>query len=105
TRADTESSQLPSPSLHDALPIPPGAEKLVMHAYLVHPGFTLMAGDTPAGMSYEGIKGAMMAITFPDPAEAERIFKALSQGGNVRSEEHTSELQSRENLVCRLLLE
>src|SRR5690606_35123864 len=25
--------------------------------------------------------------------------------GNGRSEEHTSELQSRENLVCRLLLE
>src|SRR5690606_39640509 len=24
---------------------------------------------------------------------------------NIRSEEHTSELQSRENLVCRLLLE
>src|SRR5690606_41933349 len=27
------------------------------------------------------------------------------QGGQARSEEHTSELQSRENLVCRLLLE
>src|SRR5690606_38008213 len=26
-------------------------------------------------------------------------------GGGLRSEEHTSELQSRENLVCRLLLE
>src|SRR5690606_13151534 len=26
-------------------------------------------------------------------------------GSNMRSEEHTSELQSRENLVCRLLLE
>src|SRR5690606_41910979 len=26
-------------------------------------------------------------------------------GGHRRSEEHTSELQSRENLVCRLLLE
>src|SRR5436309_12679072 len=26
-------------------------------------------------------------------------------GGGQRSEEHTSELQSRENLVCRLLLE
>src|SRR5207253_8455896 len=26
-------------------------------------------------------------------------------GGNVRSEEHTSELQSRGHLVCRLLLE
>src|SRR5690606_41079731 len=25
--------------------------------------------------------------------------------GQIRSEEHTSELQSRENLVCRLLLE
>src|SRR5690606_41623462 len=25
--------------------------------------------------------------------------------GDIRSEEHTSELQSRENLVCRLLLE
>src|SRR5690606_17424914 len=32
---------------------------------------------------------------------AERVFGLLA----VRSEEHTSELQSRENLVCRLLLE
>src|SRR5690606_14165387 len=30
---------------------------------------------------------------------------ADAQGGEGRSEEHTSELQSRENLVCRLLLE
>src|SRR5690606_5961430 len=30
---------------------------------------------------------------------------APSNGGGGRSEEHTSELQSRENLVCRLLLE
>src|SRR5690606_40625695 len=29
----------------------------------------------------------------------------LSQSSSFRSEEHTSELQSRENLVCRLLLE
>src|SRR5690606_7420575 len=29
----------------------------------------------------------------------------FEQFGNWRSEEHTSELQSRENLVCRLLLE
>src|SRR5690606_40254294 len=27
------------------------------------------------------------------------------RGAHLRSEEHTSELQSRENLVCRLLLE
>src|SRR5690606_41089022 len=33
---------------------------------------------------------------------SEHFFEAAKQ---VRSEEHTSELQSRENLVCRLLLE
>src|SRR5690606_40542867 len=30
---------------------------------------------------------------------------ARGNAGDARSEEHTSELQSRENLVCRLLLE
>src|SRR5690606_42012267 len=35
----------------------------------------------------------------------ERHRDAGRQVGGVRSEEHTSELQSRENLVCRLLLE
>src|SRR5690606_41852373 len=29
----------------------------------------------------------------------------VREAGTTRSEEHTSELQSRENLVCRLLLE
>src|SRR5690606_31918617 len=33
------------------------------------------------------------------------IAEATGQIGRLRSEEHTSELQSRENLVCRLLLE
>src|SRR5690606_41308401 len=45
--------------------------------------------------------------------QVERIGHAQRQAGAVavcqarqcRSEEHTSELQSRENLVCRLLLE
>src|SRR3712207_8010753 len=31
--------------------------------------------------------------------------RGAQQGGIVRSEEHTSELQSRQYLVCRLLLE
>src|SRR5207302_3952941 len=42
-------------------------------------------------------------------SEISRSLKALAKELNVpviaRSEEHTSELQSRENLVCRLLLE
>src|SRR5690606_41508243 len=33
------------------------------------------------------------------------IVGARQRRSRVRSEEHTSELQSRENLVCRLLLE
>src|SRR2546427_4387614 len=36
---------------------------------------------------------------------AEELREALLQIGAYRSEEHTSELQSQSNLVCRLLLE
>src|SRR5690606_13407489 len=32
-------------------------------------------------------------------------LNSVANSENIRSEEHTSELQSRENLVCRLLLE
>src|SRR3712207_7727897 len=35
----------------------------------------------------------------------ERVVTAFECGAVVRSEEHTSELQSRQYLVCRLLLE
>src|SRR5260370_29896514 len=38
-------------------------------------------------------------------AGASAIDKAAPFAANVRSEEHTSELQSHLNLVCRLLLE
>src|SRR3712207_7511584 len=34
-----------------------------------------------------------------------RVLKHVSAGATERSEEHTSELQSRQYLVCRLLLE
>src|SRR2546430_4030326 len=39
------------------------------------------------------------------PARRVRPELAVSDGGGDRSEEHTSELQSQSNLVCRLLLE
>src|SRR2546430_8977433 len=38
------------------------------------------------------------------PAESDPA-RRNPQGGRARSEEHTSELQSQSNLVCRLLLE
>src|SRR5699024_12146904 len=37
--------------------------------------------------------------------EGWHVFRNPSESGNIRSEEHTSELQSRFDLVCRLLLE
>src|SRR5207302_5883611 len=39
------------------------------------------------------------------PALCPRPYKLSWPSARPRSEEHTSELQSRENLVCRLLLE
>src|SRR5690606_15528129 len=41
----------------------------------------------------------------PEERAREGIFLAFQYPVEIRSEEHTSELQSRENLVCRLLLE
>src|SRR5688572_31612348 len=38
-------------------------------------------------------------------ASVDQVYEGLSSGSGARSEEHTSELQSQSNLVCRLLLE
>src|SRR5690606_41742279 len=45
-----------------------------------------------------------MSLTRKTESGFQRLFKARKRHV-IRSEEHTSELQSRENLVCRLLLE
>src|SRR5690606_40153586 len=50
----------------------------------------------------EVIKSKAMAYNITFSSE---ITDTIESSGNCRSEEHTSELQSRENLVCRLLLE
>src|SRR5207302_11348957 len=50
------------------------------------------------------ILGIVRAGHMPPGIGVKRVPVNLAQGGQ-RSEEHTSELQSRENLVCRLLLE
>src|SRR5207249_8313199 len=57
------------------------------------------------------ILGALMAfgglgwLTFLSPALAHSLSPYNMAPGMIRSEEHTSELQSRFDLVCRLLLE
>src|SRR5690606_39909351 len=45
-----------------------------------------------------------LAYLLAQPVSLVEIFVAKFLGLAIRSEEHTSELQSREKLVCRLLL-
>src|SRR3712207_7630491 len=51
-------------------------------------------------MENEGYQGRIN-----HPARANHRIIRMSLGNEARSEEHTSELQSRQYLVCRLLLE
>src|SRR5690606_40908305 len=74
-----------------------------------------------AGVSHQTVSRVLNGHRSVRPATREKVLEAIAQLGyrrnsaaralvtartaTVRSEEHTSELQSRENLVCRLLLE
>src|SRR5258707_14075108 len=69
---DTATTEIYTLSLHDALPISYGKEKVY-------------------GLIPQGAR------------RSEEYFESNSK--HTRSEEHTSELQSRQYLVCRLLLE
>src|SRR2546430_10719828 len=53
------------------------------------------------------LTGGEPCLPIPSVAQALRIIAATAAtvGVDRRSEEHTSELQSQSNLVCRLLLE
>src|SRR5690606_40494531 len=68
----------------------------------------------PVSRSYPSLTGRLPTCYSPvrrsfhkRPPEGFSLLPALDLHvlGTPRSEEHTSELQSRENLVCRLLLE
>src|SRR3712207_7051765 len=66
-------------------------------------------GDVPLSLEYklEVWDSPNSAGIIIDAIRAAKIAKDRGEGGPVigRSEEHTSELQSRQYLVCRLLLE
>src|SRR2546427_12817239 len=76
---DTATTEIYTLSLHDALPIWPGC-----------------------GRSHSGRQGSDRAGVEEDRRNPRR---SGHQQIEDRSEEHTSELQSQSNLVCRLLLE
>jgi PhnB protein len=56
----------------------------IVHARLVLPGGgVLYAGDAPANMPYEGIKGVSITLNYETAAQAGRVFDALAAGGTV----------------------
>src|SRR5690606_41535710 len=83
-------------SLHDALPISQVGVRRVEAA------LDPVVGRAAAVLLHVGAVRARFALELG--ALPEHFLDALVHRA-VRSEEHTSELQSRENLVCRLLLE
>src|SRR5207249_11824064 len=91
-------------SLHDALPIyllDQSIRETRTISHLLHPSGLDEIGFSAAATSYaEGFaqrSGLQLDIKISEPT------KRLPR--ETRSEEHTSELQSRFDLVCRLLLE
>src|SRR5690606_40784251 len=75
--------------------VAPFADEAVVEAEGAHGVEFLAEGGVP-GAQGAGVVGAEVV----DVVQAE-----AAGAGHERSEEHTSELQSRENLVCRLLPE
>src|SRR5690242_21141475 len=86
---NTAPTEIYTLSLHDALPISPCCMSTVT---LSQPHCAITSAENPEGIASQPLTQALPA--------ASRALSLLD-----RSEEHTSELQSHVNLVCRLLLE
>lgn len=67
-----------------AAQIPKEFAQRILHARLALPdGGYLYAGDAPANVPYEGIKGVSIALSYDTTAQAQKIFDALAAGGKV----------------------
>src|SRR5690606_41946195 len=92
-------------SLHDALPIFSELTCVAASPASIHAGIDELRAER-FGLF---LRFRPHVVTFGHSAEAPRRRQRLQAGDtqahdqSARSEEHTSELQSRENLVCRLL--
>src|SRR5690606_40496018 len=97
---DTSSTYIYTLSLHDALPISFSRNKDTF-PYIPHNLQSLEMAIDAVNHNPSNIKYVREDIVND---EIRQII--VDRDPNlIRSEEHTSELQSRENLVCRLLLE
>src|SRR3989440_13074948 len=88
---DTATTEIYTLSLHDALPI---------SSITTAPGL-IMSPVTNCGFPIATIRMSASRVT----DFMSRVRECTTVTVALRSEEHTSELQSRSDLVCRLLLE
>src|SRR2546430_3386904 len=65
------------------------------------PGHSIPDCVLATGSLDEALHGAEIVVSVMPSQHCRRLFEQM----RTRSEEHTSELQSQSNLVCRLLLE
>src|SRR5690606_40692368 len=96
----TPTSGLSTLSLHDALPLFLGLRTLTIIDWAVK---AINSRDRGPGTGDPGKAGGVPLDITALPLDDKTTYELFARGD--RSEEHTSELQSRENLVCRLLLE
>lgn len=67
-----------------AAEMPKEFQHRILHARLALPGGGLLyAGDAPAHLPYEGIKGVSIAVDYATTGEAAEVFQALLEGGQV----------------------
>src|SRR3712207_9596719 len=83
---DTATTEIYTLSLHDALPISPARIRARLRGWAT-------------------LRASISLLTMPGTIgqKVKKLSRAMTS--TPRSEEHTSELQSRQYLVCRLLLE
>jgi PhnB protein len=72
-------------SMNDVPGEEPQAEKddMILHAALTIGDDLLMASDDPTADSFGPVQGMMVSYDAPDVADANRVFDALSDGGEV----------------------
>lgn len=63
--------------------VPAEWRKKILHARLSVGDEVLMGSDAPPDR-YEAMKGFSVTLGIADPAEAERVFRALAENGTVR---------------------
>jgi PhnB protein len=61
----------------------PGKQKKILHARLLLDARVLLASDWMLDSPHPGMRGFRLSVSYPTMAEAQRVFDALLEGGQV----------------------